>query len=72
MRETTCPQCRGAARLIANPYYGAGLAVHRDLLVCEDCGFSGFAENESVQGEEAVAPPYEGVLRRILRRLGGG
>lgn len=67
MREASCPQCRGVARLVSNPYYGAGLAVHRDLLVCQDCGYSGFAENEEVAPDEAAPPLREGALRRLLR-----
>jgi C4-type Zn-finger protein len=71
MREASCPQCRGAARLVSNPYYGAGLAVHRDLLVCQECGYSGFAENdrEPVEHEDTVAA--DGALRRLLRILRG-
>lgn len=70
MREASCPQCRGVARLVSNPYYGAGLAVHRDLLVCEDCGYSGFAENEARPAEE-VAHCDPGPLRRFLKLLRG-
>ncbi|RDV43602.1 hypothetical protein DOE76_16830 [Leifsonia sp. ku-ls] len=72
MREASCPQCRGAARLVSNPYYGAGLAVHRDLLVCQECGYSGFAENDQEAVEEAAVAEPEGVLRRLLRALRGG
>ena len=71
MREASCPQCRGAARLVRNPYYGAGLAVHRDLLVCQECGYSGFAENDAEPAEDVVAPAPEGALRRLLRALRG-
>lgn len=72
MREASCPQCRGAARLVSNPYYGAGLAVHRDLLVCQECGYSGFAENDTVPAEDDAATVPESVLRRMLRALRGG
>lgn len=72
MREASCPQCRGTARLISNPYYGAGLAVHRDLLVCQECGYSGFAENDREAEGEAVPVAAEGALRRILRTLRRG
>ncbi|WP_431246005.1 hypothetical protein [Leifsonia xyli] len=73
MREACCPQCRGVARLVRNPYYGAGLAVHADLLVCEACGYTGYAANPEVErGVEAVSPGPAGVFRRFLRRLGQG
>lgn len=71
MREASCPQCRGVARLVSNPYYGAGLAVHRDLLVCQDCGYSGFAENDEAVTDAAPPPRREGVLRRLLRFVTG-
>ncbi|MFF9564536.1 hypothetical protein ACF1AJ_14415 [Leifsonia sp. NPDC014704] len=71
MRQASCPQCRGVARLVSNPYYGAGLAVHRDLLVCEDCGYSGFAENDDAPTGETTAAPQESVLRRVLRFVTG-
>jgi C4-type Zn-finger protein len=73
MRETRCPQCRSVARLVRNPYFGAGLAVHSDLLVCQACGFSGFADNaddaEAPQPAAAIPPS---MMRRILRFLSGG
>ncbi|WP_285114970.1 hypothetical protein [Leifsonia sp. fls2-241-R2A-40a] len=74
MREASCPQCRSAARLVANPYYGAGLAVHRDLLVCQDCGYSGYAENDRDAGPDSgsVAALDETPLHRLLRRLRRG
>jgi hypothetical protein len=70
MRESRCPQCRGVARLVRNPYYGAGLAVHADLLVCEACGYSGFADNpEDAPADESADDPADGPLHRILRLL---
>jgi len=70
MREASCPQCRGAARLVSNPYYGAGLAVHRDLLVCLECGYSGFSENDHDPDATPASAP-ESAFRRLLRRLRG-
>lgn len=72
MREASCPQCRGTARLVSNPYYGAGLAVHRDLLVCQECGYSGFAENDREPPEDDGPTASEGAFRRLLRALRGG
>ncbi|MFP3467017.1 hypothetical protein [Leifsonia sp. SIMBA_070] len=72
MREACCPQCRGVARLVRNPYYGAGLAVHSDLLVCEACGYSGFADNPEAEPVEQQVLQSESVVRRILRFLSGG
>lgn len=73
MRETRCPQCRSVARLVRNPYFGAGLAVHSDLLVCQACGFSSFADNpDDDEAPQAAAATPPGLLRRILRFLFGG
>lgn len=35
--EPTCGRCGFRTRLVPNPYYGAGLAVHRYLRVCRRC-----------------------------------
>ena len=68
MREACCPQCRGVARLVRNPYYGAGLAVHADLLVCEACGFAGFADNpQDDSPADDTTAVAETPLQRILR-----
>ncbi|MDR6972152.1 hypothetical protein [Leifsonia shinshuensis] len=72
MREARCPQCRGVARLVRNPYYGAGLAVHSDLLVCQACGFSGFADNADDGDATVRAAMPDGVWQRMLRFLSGG
>ncbi|MGO4301690.1 hypothetical protein [Leifsonia sp. RAF41] len=70
MREACCPQCRGVARLVRNPYYGAGLAVHADLLVCQACGYSGFADNPEEGGSAGfVDIADDGPLRRFLRKI---
>lgn len=73
MREACCPQCRGVARLVRNPYYGAGLAVHADLLVCQACGYSGFADNPEADADEGAAPAARSrsVFQRFLRLLAG-
>jgi hypothetical protein len=68
MREARCPQCRSVARLVRNPYYGAGLAVHADLLVCDACGYAALADDVP-DDELQEQPPPPGRLRRLLRRL---
>ncbi|MEV8213390.1 hypothetical protein [Leifsonia sp. NPDC077715] len=55
-----------------NPYYGAGLAVHADLLVCESCGYTGYADNPEDDAAEAAGSRAEGPLRRFLRMIVGG
>lgn len=35
--EPVCGKCGYRTRLVPNPYYGAGLAVHRYLRVCRRC-----------------------------------
>lgn len=68
MREARCPQCRSVARLVRNPYYGAGLAVHADLLVCDACGYAALADNiPDDDPQEPPSPP--GRVRRLLRRF---
>ena len=44
--------------------------MHRDLLVCQDCGYSGFAENDDAPTDVAP-PPRESALRRLLRFVTG-
>lgn len=41
-RPRWCSRCGARARVIENPYYGVGLAVHRYLTGCTRCGFVEF------------------------------
>ena len=33
-----CPKCGGRVQIVSNPFYGTGLAVHRRLIDCSNCG----------------------------------
>ena len=41
-RQRWCPRCLTRMRVSLNPYYGVGLAVHRHLSSCPQCGFVEF------------------------------
>jgi hypothetical protein len=44
--------------------------VHADLLVCEACGYSGYADNpEREPSEDELADAPAGAVRRLLRLL---
>jgi hypothetical protein len=47
--EPPCRRCGYRTRLVPNPYFGAGLAVHRYLRVCRRCDWAGIVR-------EAPAP----------------
>lgn len=57
-RPMWCPRCAARARVVANPFYGVGLAVHRHLLGCTRCDFVAFLttprEDEEVVRNETV------------------
>jgi hypothetical protein len=35
--DPKCPKCDNRTRLVPNPYFGSGLAVHRYLRACTRC-----------------------------------
>jgi hypothetical protein len=41
-RPGPCPRCRGRTRVVDNPFFGVGLAVHSHLVSCTRCQFIGF------------------------------
>gem|GEM_PF-987895 len=43
-RPRWCRQCGSRARVVVNPYYGVGLAVHQYLSSCTRCGFVEFLQ----------------------------
>ncbi|WP_158867063.1 hypothetical protein [Leifsonia sp. AG29] len=71
MSQVRCPQCGGKARTEPNPYYGAGLAVHVELLHCAACGYSGYRENETESAPAATPPVARSGLRGRIAALFG-
>lgn len=80
-RPGPCPRCGGRTRVVGNPYFGVGLAVHSHLLSCTRCQFIGFlaiqnaAHPTAVDGEPRIEPRprtrTRGRLARVIR-LGRG
>ena len=56
--ERACKLCRRASSLRANPYYGAGLAVHEWMYVCPGCGWMEMVHVEApvVTADRAAEP----------------
>jgi hypothetical protein len=51
-RRRWCPRCGARTRVIANPFYGVGLAVHQYLTSCKFCGFVEFLPTSGHDREE--------------------
>lgn len=66
--SATCPTCGAEARVVRNPYYGAGLAVHELIVECSHCGV-GFLDTVTVAPE--AAPRRRRGLGEMLRALFG-
>jgi ribosomal protein S27AE len=58
-RPRWCPRCGARARIIVNPYYGVGLAVHQHLSSCRRCGSVEFLPATRHDGDEnhPIEPP---------------
>lgn len=74
-RPMVCPRCGSPARVVANPFYGVGLAVHRHLYGCTQCEFVEFwttpQDDADVTGSQPDRTPQwqrlGGRLARLLR-----
>lgn len=74
-----CPLCGAPVRIVRNPYFGVGLAVHRHFSSCRRCGYVEFLPSTRVFGEEQtpVESPREplrwwtrlAILLRTIPRL---
>jgi ribosomal protein S27AE len=67
--DVLCPACGAPAQEVQNPFYGTGLAVHRNLIECGHC--SGVAIVNNTAAAEAAGPrtaTASNPLRRMLRR----
>jgi hypothetical protein len=70
-RPISCPRCGARTRIIVNPFYGVGLAVHRYLVSCKLCGFLEFLPSARLHRSEdsPVEPPTTpSRWRRLLGR----
>ena len=67
MRPRSCPRCGARARVVTNPYFGVGLAVHTHLLSCTGCQFIGFLAGQNTDrtsvASEQTPPPSRHWLR---------
>ena len=67
-RPRWCPRCLTRMRVLRNPYYGVGLAVHQHLSACPQCGFVEFLPAPARRADtpaDAEAPGREPVARRV-------
>lgn len=73
-RPRWCPRCLTRMRVVPNPYYGVGLAVHQHLSTCPQCGFVQFLPGPPRRPEPpapAAEPPrtLAGRVRALAARL---
>jgi len=54
-----CPSCGSRMTATPNPYYGAGLAQHRTIALCNGCQHIAFL------AEAEPEPAMEGVAKRM-------
>lgn len=61
-----CESCHCAMTVSPNPYFGTGLAIHRNIAECESCGAVAFVP------EPEAAPGFIERLVAFIRRLFAG
>jgi ribosomal protein S27AE len=67
-RPRWCSRCGARTRIVVNPYYGVGLAVHQYISTCKRCGLVEFVKTKRVEPKAAElsdvpsAPPRRAVL----------
>jgi ribosomal protein S27AE len=70
-----CPNCGATARVVRNPFYGTGLAVHQYLINCEECDSTSFKptsatpsdDDAPVRSPRLAARMLQGMLNRLAR-----
>lgn len=67
--EPCCGKCGYRTRLVPNPYYGSGLAVHRYLRVCRRCPWTVIVRESKSQPQPQPVPVVEAPAARPVRRL---
>ena len=65
--EPRCPKCDFRTRVIPNPYYGAGLAVHRYLRTCRRCDWTVIVK-ERPSNPAPVSEVQESRKPEVVRR----
>jgi len=66
-----CPKCQAQTRLADNEFFGVGLAVHRFIRICDNCGWSIFVSGADPRTKPVQPTADRGPLRRVLRRVLG-
>ena len=68
-----CPKCGGRVRIVRNPFYGTGLAVHQRLIDCTTCGeITLITKSDSAGVESGTGEPEGGIPATGRQRLGSG
>jgi ribosomal protein S27AE len=70
-----CPNCGASARVVRNPFFGTGLAVHEYLIDCEECDSTSFKPNSAARSDDDApvrsprfaARMLQGMLNRLER-----
>lgn len=62
-----CSHCGGLARVVRNPFYGTGLAVHKTIIDCDECRHIRLMNARHETRTEPVAIPT--TKRRLLKRM---
>lgn len=60
--EPVCPKCGSRTRLIPNPHFGVGLAVHRYLRSCGRCDWIVIVNNQPAR---PPAPPTAAPVEHV-------
>jgi hypothetical protein len=63
----TCPACDSAMKLTPNPYFGTGLAAHRNIALCGGCPNIAFVP-EAEPVVVSAGDRFADVVRSLLRR----
>lgn len=64
-RKYLCVDCGAVTRVLANPYYGTGLAVHPYLGICDYCETVTFISAETAPDEDDLAASASNLYSRI-------
>lgn len=71
-RPRRCARCGAPVRMVVNPYYGVGLAVHRQLFSCTRCDLVEFVPRGPDEAAvDRVEPIRVGPWRRLRCRVVG-
>ncbi|MGO4592780.1 hypothetical protein AB4Z18_03065 [Leifsonia sp. 2TAF2] len=67
-RPRWCSRCGARTRVVVNPYYGVGLAVHQYLSACKRCGLVEFIPTTRLDAERGdVCEPQAALPHETMR-----